>query len=270
MKRSIQHFFFASLAILAGMSTIGCSDGEPEFTEVKDLKDDLTIEELRTFFRIINALPEKKLPEMPSVFAPTPEWNRSRTLPVKELVNSEFESVVALWDVDSRAEKLEKNRQLARALRNEKMTSQQFIGLVLTIGTTLSRNTLHEDQSLDDVIERGEQEIAELRSDARTFSMLSEAGQYAVVEKATWITRTERARRLKLVPESNRRLVAKHAEKLSVVFPVWFIENPLDAVPDLRQEYGLPFEELPESGLDEHIEWTREDALIGRDKPTGL
>ena len=54
---------------------------------------------------------------------------------------------------------------------------------------------------------------------------------------------------------------------LEPIFPGEFTSNPLDAVVDLLEEQGLPFEELAESGSDDQIEWNADEAEFGTDKP---
>ena len=60
------------LIVLASLSTvgIGCSDGSLGFTEVKRIDEKVTASELKTFLRIVDALPKKKLPDYPIVYAP--------------------------------------------------------------------------------------------------------------------------------------------------------------------------------------------------------
>lgn len=56
------------------------------------------------------------------------------------------------------------------------------------------------------------------------------------------------------MPPENITLVRKRWKNLAKIFSAPFTENPLDAVADLLEERGLPFEELFEIGTDAEIE----------------
>jgi len=69
------------------------------------------------------------------------------------------------------------------------------------------------------------------------------------------------------MPPENITLVRKRWKNLAKIFSAPVTENPLDAVADLLEERGLPFEELFEIGTDAEIEWIDYQALIGHDIP---
>ncbi len=75
---------------------------------------------------------------MPPVFAPPPEWNQARTLPVNELVNEESNLIEERLSSEFLARQLQRNQPLQRALRSEQMTPTQFVGLSLAIGVGLA------------------------------------------------------------------------------------------------------------------------------------
>lgn len=247
----------------------GCAEEALDFTEVKRIDERVSESELRTFIRIVEGLPDKKLPALPPVFAPPPRWNRARTFPIKELVNEEKIRIDEHWTVDWLARQLPRSRMLEQRLRMERMTREQFVSLAVAIGVALSAATLREEQDLDLVIDRGERAIEKLRADNNPFNSLNEEGMHYVLQQAVWITRVDRAKHLRLVPPENVRLVTKYADVLRPMFPEQFTENPLDAVADLLEERGMPFEETPESGGDNQIEWDPADAIIGTDEPDG-
>lgn len=245
----------------------GCGADRLEYTEVKRISEKVTETELQQFLRIIDSLPEKKLPQIPQVLAPLPSWNPSRTLPVKELVKEEQELLNQRWSVDAIAEHLKKNRTLQRAVRREKLTLKQFLGIALTLGIALSRNTLRENQNLEKIIARGDRDVRQLQQDDRSFFKLRRAGKFSILRRAGWITRMDRVRRLREVPPENLALVQRHLGKLKTVFPSYFLENPLDAVVDRLEKRGIPFEEQKSSGFDADITWDRDNAKIGTDQP---
>jgi len=246
----------------------GCQRSPVQFREVKRIHEKVTEAEMQQFLRIVDSLPGKELPELPPVYRPLPNWRSERTLPVNELVNEEKKLLDEAWDVETLTRKLKRNRPLRRVLRREQLTLKQFAGLFLTIAAARSRSQLRDDQDLDQILSRGRSEIAELQKDDRPFSQLSREARFAVLRRAGWLTRVDRANRLKDVPPENVALVKKHAEQLDEILPAQFLENPLDSIADLLEERGMPFEELESSGRDDRITWGPEDdPLIGNDPP---
>ena len=270
-RRSNGHPLIRMLLFGLAVPMAGCGPSQLEYTEVKRINEKVTAAELNQFLRIIESLPDKKLPPMPTVYAPLPQWKPSRTLPVNELLNEEQESLDQRWSVEWIARQMKRNRPLQRALRRENITREQFLGLTLAIGVSLSRSRLRVHQNLAEVISRGENNLRVLRQDPRyerTFSKLRREGQHSILRSAGWVTRIDRARRLKEVPPENIALVKKHFDELKRIFPKYFVENPLDAVADLLEEHGVPFEEL--NGVsDADITWVPgpEEAFIGIDRP---
>ena len=63
------------------------------------------------------------------------------------------------------------------------------------------------------------------------------------------------------------KIVKENREILEKIFPDQFINNPLDAVADLLDEKGMPFEEPPGGLKDAEIEWHADDAIVGKDAP---
>lgn len=244
-----------------------CQRATIEYREVKGIHEKVTESELKQFLRIVDSLPDKKLPVLPAVLRPLPSWSSERTLPVNELVNEEKKLLDQSWDVEYLAGQLKRNRALERALNREGMTTEQFVGLTLALGSAVSRSKIREDQDLDDIVKKGRQIVTQLGKDDRTFAKLSRDASYTALRRAGWLTRMDRAKRLQEVPPENIALVKNHADALAKVLPPYFLENPLDAVTDLLEERGMPFEELPGSGVDSEITWSRDDAEIGFDEP---
>jgi len=257
---------FVCLAALS--ATAGCAKEQLEYTEVKRIDEKVTEPELQVFLRIVRALPGERLPEMPPVFAPPPDWNSSRTLPVNELVAAEANRLAMRRNsVQWISQHLQRNRPLQRALRREQMTADQFVGLSLALGVAMARNTLREDRDLDEIIRQGREAVDRLRALTAPFNSLSPDAMHHIREEAVWLTRIDRARRLRAVPPENAYLIAQHGEELQDVFPEEFTTNPLDAVADLLSEKGLPFHETEKSGFDDAIEWSRDDAIFGTAPP---
>jgi len=244
----------------------GCGQSRLDFTEVKGIDEKVTESEMISFLKIINALPQKKLPELPPVFAPPPNWKPTRRLPVSDLVEEERHNLSAHWSVERLGEQLRRHRSLQRALRWQQMNPDRFVGLTLAIGVALSRATLRDSQDLDDLLETGRKRVEGIKSNDAIFAQLSEENQHAVLKEAAWITRVDRADRLADVPPENLALIQSRRERLEKIFPREFTINPLDNIADLLEEQGIPFEELPLSGWDDQIEWNRDEAHIGTDQ----
>jgi hypothetical protein len=145
------------------------------------------------------------------------------------------------------------------------MTAEQFIGLSLALAIALGRDSVREDQDLERIVKVGRQRIDQLQAEVDLFSSLGPEKQHEVLQRAVWITRTDRARRLLTVPPENVALVRAHRERLKKIFPGVYTSNPLDPVADHLAEQGVPFEESPSVGSDSQIDWSRADAIVGTD-----
>lgn len=251
---------------VACLSFAGCSDEIP-FREVKRIDEKITPAELKSFLSIVDSLPDKKLPPFPSILPPAPQWAATRTLPVAELIHDEQKALLERSSIDWVSRHFTASKLLKRALRRERMTLDQFLGLTIVLGTTLSRGELSDDQDLDAILTRGRRIIAMLKKDQRIFSTLSEDGAYYTMEQAGWVTLVDRAQRLKLVSPENLALVGKHHERLRSLFPSEFLTNPLTGFSKILEDQGTPFEELATTGTDDHITWSREHALVGSEAP---
>ena len=71
-------------AVVVAILLAGCSEPEEVQSEPKRADDKITAAELESFLSMIDSLPEKALPQIPSVMAAAPQWTRNRTLPVFE------------------------------------------------------------------------------------------------------------------------------------------------------------------------------------------
>lgn len=256
--RGLIHLFAPTLLT----ALAGCQNAQIEYREVKRPHEKVTEAELKQFLQIVDELPDKQLPPLPPVMRPLPNWSADRTLPVKELVNEERKLLDEGWDVNAITARWKRHAGLQRLVEREGITLEQFVGLTLAIGAAVSRTRLRSDQDLAGLLDRGKSVVARLRQDDRPFAKLSREVRHAVLRNAGWITRMDRAERLKDVPPENVALVQKHAEKLAAILPAYFVENPLDAVADRLEERGMPFEELRATGRDDEITWSPEDRPI--------
>ncbi len=257
----------ACLSAIAGLSAVvGCAEEEIEYREVKRPDELIRAAEWVAFVRIVDQLPEPKLRELPGLQPPLPQWHQARTLPVDELAAEERSRLEKSWDPPRLARDLKRIPGLARLIRVEKMTLEQFVGLALTIGTAMQKARLPEDFPLDDLVRRGNLTSKVLGNDHRLFATLSIEDRHRVLDDAVWLHRVHRARILRGIPVSNVTLVRRHAEWLSRVMPARFEESPFGDVVDLLEEQGVPFKELPDPGSDADLEWSPDEAIVGRDR----
>lgn len=245
---------FATL--LPVLAAGGCAESPEERLILGSYTEKITEAEFRRFMDVVKRLPDGKLPDLPIFMGPPPDWATSRTLPVRDLVKEENMQLAFRWDVQVLAKNLAHDRALARSLRRSNMELEEFCLLVEAIGITLVRTTVRADQNIDSILEQSKFPLDELQKDERAFSELSRDEAYAVLRKAVWITRVDRAKRLASVPPENIALVRKHYETIAALFPAQFQQNPFDPLVDLLDEYGIPFEELPEVGSDAELEWS--------------
>ncbi len=255
------------VAVCVAAAVVGCAGRRLEYVEVKRIDEPLTEEEVAALLRIAQRLPGGKLPDFSGVFLPVPEWNPSRNLPVSELLEEQRQLLERRWSTQHMAQSLASNRPLARALRRERMTVEQFVGLALAVGTAMARSTLSPHEDLARLERKAEQVLSRLKKDNRPYSSLSKAGMYYVSQQAHWLTRLYRVRALKKVPPENVRLVRKHWEELCQIFPPQFASDPLAPLADPLEEKGVPFHELAESGNDDLLRWDPRHALVGHDVP---
>lgn len=245
----------------------GCSNESLEYTELKQINEKVTEAELKRYLKVVELLPQQKLPTFPSVYAPAPAWSHIRSLPIEDLVNSEQTNLSLLWEVDRIRDQFGiRNRSLKKALRRRDMSKEQFVSYTLALGLAASRNQLREDQNLEDVIEKGNKTIHQLQLDKRPFSSLSLEERHRTLHEAMWISRVNRAEHLIQVPPENMNLVKAHWDKLQKVLPPEFLKNPLDELTDILEERGIPFT-FSEDDADELLHWTSTNAIIGNDEP---
>ncbi len=252
---------------IAGLSLLlsGCWEEPLEFVEIKRIDEAVTEAELESFLEVVRRLPAEKLPELPAVYRQPVPWSETRTLPVSELVNEETAQIERPWDTKHLAHEVQTHRRFQRVLRRAEMSPEQFMGLMLTLGTAMNRSRMPEDYDFDSVISRGQKVLAQLKRNRTPFEDYSPDRQFSITREAVWLYRLDRAKRLRDVPSENVELVREHWDDLAAIFPEEFQIDPLAVIADHLEEQGIPFEELPEIGSDADIRWDPAEANIGTD-----
>src|SRR5690349_6445611 len=76
--------FWIGLALLGCLMAIGCSDEPLASTDVKSYDQPISEDELLAYFAVLESLPDKKVPPLPPLYPPLPNWNTASSLPVGE------------------------------------------------------------------------------------------------------------------------------------------------------------------------------------------
>lgn len=260
-----------SVAIVVALLLLcatGCGDIELKDRTVKRIDEPISAANVRAYVEVVRHMPGKKLPNLPPLFLPPPEWNPERTLPVSDLVDSELLALEERWDYEPLVQLLPESRSFDRWLLRKRMTREQFAGMTLVIAAALSRSTIRPEQNLDEIIARGEATRNELRKLNVPFNSLPPAMMHDVLHRAAWLTRYDRAERLASVPVENVKAVTRYFEHLAPLFPSTVTENPFDAITDRLEVEGVPFEELPGGESLDVLTWNKAMAIVGRDEPT--
>ena len=131
----------------------------------------------------------------------------------------------------------------------------------------MRRAALPDDFPLSEVIRRGKATLEHLSRDKRLFASLSVEDRHRVLDEAIWLHRVQQAELMQSIPESNLGLVRRHAAWLTKIMPEHFHQPPFENAAALLEEQGLPFIELPDTGSDEQLEWSLQDAIVGSAAP---
>lgn len=260
----LSNIIFRTALATACLFAAGCAEEEIPYTEVKRIDEPISEREITSFLSIVEGLPDKKLPALPTIMPPLPQWSSSSTRLVSKMVQEEQKSLKE-YSTEARLIKpLGDSRAFKQSLRRERMTPDQFAGLVLTLGIALLREEVPQECDLEQLIARGNRALGQLEKDMRVYSTLKEDVAYQVLEQAAWIPLLDQLQRLNQVPAENRALVKLRRKELNAIFPEEFRRNPLAGYDKVLEDQGTPFEELSESGTDDRIVWSREEAIVGK------
>ncbi len=258
---SLKRGIAALLCTAVLLTACGCEDPGSPLVSHKHPDEQITNNELEVLKRILDKLPEPLWADWRNCFVPTPDWPDTRTLPVSELVEEEQRKLNDRWDAELLKARFDQSRAIKLILRRERVTTEQFASLLLSVGLATSRSFVPEEFDLLAYERRGLQIVKQLKSDGRPYEGLTEDEREQVLYRAVWITRLDRATRLLQPPAENVSLVKSEAEFLAKMLPAEFLKNPLEELADPLEEHGVPFIEQPESGSDAEIPWSRTEAL---------
>ncbi len=253
-----------SLSIAVCFLLVGCAEEPSPFTETRKPDQVILPEEWAAFQRIIEALPASKLIEMPAINPPLPNWIETRSLPVNELVAEEQKALAEAWNLEVVLPRFEQTQALQRALDDERMSFEQFVGVTLTVSAAMLRAQLADDFDFEDFKRGINEDVVVLQRDRRLYSAMTPDARHQVLRDAISLHRLDRMERLSLVPPENVLLIREHKDFLAASMHPRYRKDPLDDVKDLLTELGLPFVEKSGSGSDDHLEWDPAEAIGGQ------
>lgn len=251
----------AGFGLLAGAA--GCEEPPLDYFEVKRINETITAAELEAVIDIAGKLPDGRLSSQFVPYLPVPDWSLSRTLPVSELLDEERQRHAVRWSPERLAKTLPESRQLDRLLRKHRLTRDQFAAVAMVLGVTWSADQLPPNRDLDSAMRQGSEIVKQLQEDRRVFANLSDDQAHQVLRSAAWLSLVERVKRLRQVSPENLELVRAHQERLKSVLPQGLDGDPLSEFSDILEQTGLPFTERPDSGRDDELTWSPEDAIQG-------
>lgn len=224
--------------------------------------------DLELFIDIATALPESKLLSNINPFLPPPKWDEDRTLPVRELVNGELQSLDERWQHCALGERAAQSKAIERILKRKHVSRERFVSLAFAIGMAAALGTVPDDFDVNWHLKRAQVVVMDLRRDGRPFHALTPEVGYEVTRRSAWLTEYHRGERLSHVPPYNVQLVTHYRDRLKEILPADFFVSPYNTNLDRNADRALPFEDLPgQEGL-EFLSWDPAIAIKGSDDVT--
>lgn len=256
MRRTALNLALAGYAVL-----LGCEQPTVGFYETKTIEERLTNADITAVVAVLEAVDEKSPAELPFPFLPPPVWSESRTLPVSELLAAEEDALQSVWSPDDAASRIPSGEPWDSALKNQKLTREQFCSLVLSVSAALGRGSADRSVSLKLVAERGKRELASLVDDERPFSSLTSDERHQAQNQAIWLTIRDRAEKLALVPQANVEAAASAGPALRHALGDEYFADPFAGLYPRPEDSGVPFEEGELSDAD--LTWSDRNAITG-------
>lgn len=248
-----------AMSTTAMLFLVGCAEEKIEFREIHQVDEVLSQSDLDRLYRIAEVLHDEKLPDLPSHFLNEPQWDQNRPASIATLAGEEFARLEATIQLPVFVASLRNNARLNFALKREKMTRAQFVGLVLSVGMAIHRSKLDVSRDLEEYLTVGRTEIQEVKQRNESYATLAIEERMNALEQATWITRVDRVERVSLVPDENVELVVAEYDKLRKIMPADFLVDPLQGINDPLIDFGVPFREIGTTGFDAEMSWRPED-----------
>lgn len=237
----------------------GCQEKPIEYLEVRRVDELLSETDIASLEAIAGQMQSGRLPDLSAHFLPPPAWESNRPATVATLAREELERLNESTRLPVLVASNGRNPRLRHALRQQRLTTEQYTALLLAVGLANQRSRLDPARNLERYVTDGQSILKQLAGRKESFASLSADEQVRAIDEATWITRVDRARRLLIVPTENAELATTHAERLAKILPTAFLSDPLADVADPLRDYGVPFRERADSGFDSELSWSRGD-----------
>lgn len=221
--------------------------------------------DVELFLDIAKSLPESKLLATIYPFQPPAKWDEDRTLPVRDLVSGDLQSLDERWQECALGERPAQSKAVERVLKRKHVTRERFASLAFAIGVACSLNSVPDDFDINWHLKRAQSVVLDLRKDGRVFNSLAPEIGHEVLGRAAWITEYHRGERLSHVPPYNAQLMKHYRDKLKDVLPSEFFGCPYNVMLDRNASRALPFEDLPGNEGLEVLTWDRTSAFKGSD-----
>ena len=247
------------------LAACGCAEPPGEFREVLRVDETLTESHLALLERIAGTMEDGRLPAMAPHFLPAPRWTADRPAGVAALAKEELARLREVRRLGWLTDSLGHETRLKHVVRREGLSLDQYAALVLSVGMASHRSRVDAARDLDRYVRVGRAEQRRLKDQTQSFASLDEKRRAEAVERATWITRVDRAERLLAVPPENAAFAEAHRLRLERILPKAFLKEPLAAISVPLLDRGVPFREQSETGFDADLFWSRSDerAVIG-------
>lgn len=231
-------------SIVVGLISVGgCQDSSPPpaaTTALKTTAEPLTDAELQRFLRLIERLPEGRVPE----FTPAEQPPLDTLLPPKVLV-SEFRSRYRqLSDPTRQGEVWDASLDLSKSAQQEGWNSAQLAAFIRCLSCAVMKSQLADKHDLNAIEQRCRREISRLvavldQDDQIPRSQMNEAFMQRRDQKVQRLGRMvallEFTLQLKPIPQSNLDLVTKYASQITPLLPEATSQDP----------FVSPFAEVP-------------------------
>ncbi len=244
---------------------IGCRP-TPVNRKLVHFDEPLRAADVELFIEIAKALPESKLLAAIYPFVPPPKWDEDRTLPVRELVNGELQSLDEKWTQCALGERQVQSKAIERILKRKHVSRERFASLAFAIGIAMAQSTVPEDFDVNWHLKRAQAAMMDLRRDGRPFHSLNPEVGHEIIRRSAWLTEYHRGERLSHVPPYNAQLVKHYRERLKDLLPAEFFTMPYNVNLDRNTESALPFEDLPGNESFEFLSWDPATAIKGSDE----
>lgn len=241
--------------LLISLLLSGCAGQKVEQLHVKELTEAVHQDELDQFLKIVDRLQGKKLPAFDSPLTPPTRWTLGQEKSIERIAAEKIDQLEQKWSPGYLSQYFNRNPRLRWALASAEMSPEVFSGMVLVVGVGLSKSSLPPETDIELLLKRSTDGVQKLREDRRSMAMLDPDEQYQVAQQSLWISLQDLMIHLPMIPDDSLQLIKQNRERLVKVFPPEFSENLLTHYDKILNSSGLPFEDLPETGITDIVSW---------------